>query len=77
MSSGRSPVQTDIDFEAEGKQISYLWVPYSRNNSAWGKVLVPIVVIKHGDGPTALLVGGNHGGEYEGPVCLLKMAREL
>lgn len=77
MSIERSPVQTDIDFEGEGKQISYLWVPYSRNNSAWGKVLVPIVVIKHGEGPTALLVGGNHGGEYEGPVCLLKLAREL
>lgn len=77
MSSDRSPVQTDIDFEKEGKQISYLWVPHSRNNSAWGKVLVPIVVIKNGSGPTALLVGGNHGGEYEGPVCLLKLAREL
>jgi len=77
MSSGRTPVQTDIDFEKEGKQISYLWVPHSRNNSAWGKVLVPIVVIKNGSGPTALLVGGNHGGEYEGPVCLLKLARSL
>jgi N-alpha-acetyl-L-2,4-diaminobutyrate deacetylase len=52
-------------------------VPHSTNRSAWGKVMVPIVVIKNGAGPTALLVGGNHGGEYEGPVCLLKLAREL
>lgn len=73
----QSPIQTDIDYEKEGKQISHLWVPHSRNSSAWGKVLVPIVVIKNGAGPTALLVGGNHGGEYEGPVCLLKLAREL
>lgn len=72
-----TPVQTDVDYEEEGKQITYLWVPHSSNRSAWGKVLVPIIVIKNGVGPTALLVGGNHGGEYEGPVCLLKLAREL
>ncbi|MCA9973317.1 MAG: succinylglutamate desuccinylase/aspartoacylase family protein [Anaerolineales bacterium] len=73
----QTPVQTDVDFERDGKQVSYLWVPHSRNTSAWGKVLVPIVVVKHGDGPTALLVGGSHGGEYEGTVCLLKLARAL
>jgi N-alpha-acetyl-L-2,4-diaminobutyrate deacetylase len=72
-----TPVQTDIDFDKDGKQIGHLWVPYSRNSSAWGKVLVPIIVIKNGSGSTALLVGGNHGGEYEGTVCLLKLAREL
>ena len=38
---------------------------------------IPITVIKNGDGPTALLVGGNHGGEYEGPVALLKLTQEL
>jgi N-alpha-acetyl-L-2,4-diaminobutyrate deacetylase len=72
-----SPVQTDIDYKQDGKQITYLQVPHSRNKSAWGKVLVPIVVIKNGAGPTALLVAGNHGGEHEGPVCLLKLSREL
>jgi N-alpha-acetyl-L-2,4-diaminobutyrate deacetylase len=72
-----TPVQTDIDYEIDGKQVAYLQVPHSRNSSAWGKVLVPIIVIKNGAGPTALLVGGNHGGEYEGPVCLLGLSREL
>jgi N-alpha-acetyl-L-2,4-diaminobutyrate deacetylase len=72
-----SPVQTDIDLEKAGKQISFLRVPHSRDTSAWGKVLVPIVVIKNGIGPTVLLVGGNHGGEYEGPTCLLKLTQEL
>jgi N-alpha-acetyl-L-2,4-diaminobutyrate deacetylase len=72
-----TPVQTNIDYEKEGKQVGYLRVPHSRNSSAWGKVLLPIVVIKNGRGPTALLVGGSHGGEYEGSVCLLKLAREL
>ena len=39
--------------------------------------MVPIAVIENGEGPTMLFVGGNHGGEYEGPVALLKLIREL
>jgi N-alpha-acetyl-L-2,4-diaminobutyrate deacetylase len=75
--SSRSPVLTDVNFEQDGRQVSYLRVPHSKNTSAWGKVLIPIIVIKNGSGPTVLLVGGNHGGEYEGPVSLMKLSREL
>lgn len=77
MSLDRSPVTTDIDFEKDGKQISFFQVPHSRNNSAWGAVLIPIIVIKNGRGPTLLFTGGSHGGEYEGPVCLMKLGRAL
>ena len=77
MTINRSPVSTDLDFEKDGKQVSYLRVPHSRDTSAWGALLIPITVIKSGRGPTVLLLGGNHGGEYEGPVCLMKLAREL
>jgi len=77
MSIEKSPVSTDINFEKKGKQISFLHVPYSRNTSAWGAVMVPIVVIKNGVGKTVLFIGGNHGGEYEGPVALSKLSREL
>ncbi len=77
MSLEKSPVSTDIDFNKDGKQTSFLRVPYSRNDSAWGAVLVPITVIKNGEGPTLFFVGGNHGGEYEGSVTLLKLTREL
>lgn len=77
MTANLSPVQTDVDFEKDGKQIGYLRVPHSHNRSAWGKVLVPVIVLKNGRGPTALLVGGSHGGEYEGPVSLLKLSRAL
>ena len=38
---------------------------------------IPIVVFKNGSGPTALLFGGNHGDEYEGPVTLIKLARTI
>ncbi|MBS1249062.1 MAG: N-alpha-acetyl-L-2,4-diaminobutyric acid deacetylase [Chloroflexi bacterium] len=77
MSLEKSPISTDVNFEKEGKQFSYLRVPYSRNDSAWGGVFVPVVVVKNGKGPTVLFVGGNHGGEYEGSVTLLKLSRTL
>lgn len=77
MSIEKSPVSTDIDFDKDGKQSSYLRVPYSHNNSAWGAVLVPITMVKNGVGPTVLFVGGIHGGEYEGPVALFKLIRSL
>lgn len=77
MSLGKSPVSTDIDYEKDGKQISFLRVPYSRNSSAWGAILIPIICIKNGSGPTVAFIGGNHGGEYEGPVTLLKLTRAL
>jgi N-alpha-acetyl-L-2,4-diaminobutyrate deacetylase len=70
-------ITTRIDFEAEGKQFGTLDVPHSSNESAWGSLRVPIVVIRRGRGPTLLFTGGNHGDEYEGPIALLKLARDL
>ena len=70
-------VSTTVDFEAPGKQFGALNVPYSSNESAWGAVRTPIVVIKGGAGPTLLCTGGVHGDEYEGPIALGKLARGL
>ncbi|MBB5538749.1 N-alpha-acetyl-L-2,4-diaminobutyrate deacetylase [Rhizobium giardinii] len=39
--------------------------------------MVPITVVRCGEGPTALLTGGNHGDEYEGPIALFDLARSL
>jgi N-alpha-acetyl-L-2,4-diaminobutyrate deacetylase len=39
--------------------------------------MIPVTVVKNGDGPTALLSGGNHGDEYEGPIALVDLARSL
>jgi N-alpha-acetyl-L-2,4-diaminobutyrate deacetylase len=72
-----SPVTPTVDFDRDGKQHGFLRLPWSRDDSAWGSIPIPICVIKNGPGPTALLVGGNHGDEYEGPVSLLKAAAEL
>lgn len=72
-----SPVWTEVDYERNGKQTGFLGVPQSTNSAGWATVLIPIIVVKNGEGPTALLFGGNHGDEYEGPVTLLNLAREL
>jgi N-alpha-acetyl-L-2,4-diaminobutyrate deacetylase len=77
MSGRPSPVVPDVDFDRDGEQHGFLRLPYSRDDSAWGSVMIPIAVIRHGEGPTALLTGGNHGDEYEGPVALFELARTL
>ncbi|WP_193369314.1 N(2)-acetyl-L-2,4-diaminobutanoate deacetylase DoeB [Pelagibius marinus] len=72
-----NPISCSLDFDQDGVQHGHLKLPYSRDDSAWGAILIPITVIKNGDGPTALFTGGNHGDEYEGPVALLDMALNL
>ena len=72
-----SQIFTDVDYDKNGKQYGALGVPQSFNTSGWATVYVPICVIKNGDGPTALLSGGNHGDEYEGQVALMNLAREI
>src|SRR5688572_1150169 len=72
-----SPINPTVDFDAEGVQHGFLRLPYSRDDSAWGSVMIPICVIRNGEGPTALLTGGNHGDEYEGPLALYDLARTL
>ena len=72
-----NPISASVDFRRDGVQHGHLKLPYSRDDSAWGAVMIPICVVKNGDGPTALLTGGNHGDEYEGPVALSRLAQEL
>jgi len=70
-------IVTEIDYDRPGKQLGALAVPQSTNSSGWRSELIPIAVVNGGPGPTALLFGGNHGDEYEGPVALMKLARAL
>ena len=49
-----SPITPTVDFDAEGVQHGFLRLPYSRDDSAWGSVMIPICVIRNGEGPTGL-----------------------
>ncbi|WP_454805496.1 N(2)-acetyl-L-2,4-diaminobutanoate deacetylase DoeB [Paraburkholderia fungorum] len=72
-----SPIQPTVDFNADGEQHGFLRLPHSHDTSAWGAEMIPVTVIRNGAGPTALLTGGNHGDEYEGPIALSKLATAL
>ena len=72
-----SSIVPTIPFDENGVHHGFLRLPYSRDDSAWGSVMIPICVVKNGEGPTALLTGGNHGDEYEGPVALQELAHTL
>jgi uncharacterized protein len=72
-----SMVFTDIDYDAQGKQVDWLHLPHSVTRSAYGAIAIPIAVIRNGDGPTVFLMAGNHGDEYEGQITLAKLIREL
>lgn len=72
-----SPISATVDFEADGVQHGFLRLPYSRDDAAWGSVMIPVTVARNGAGPTALLTGGNHGDEYEGPIALFDLGRSL
>ena len=72
-----NPIKPTVDFMQDGVQHGFLNLPHSRDNSAWGSMMIPITVIKNGEGPTALLTGANHGDEYEGPIALYELAGNL
>ena len=71
------PIECTIDLGASGRQVGRLEIPKSTNTGGWAHQFIPIASIAGGDGPTALVMGGNHGDEYEGQVAGLKLLREL
>jgi uncharacterized protein len=70
-------IWTLIDFDREGKQSGNLRLPISTDFSAYGWIPIPVVCIKNGEGPTAVLIAGTHGDEYEGQIALLELARSV
>lgn len=72
-----NPIHPTVHFARDGVQHGHLRLPYSRDDSAWGSILIPVSVFRNGDGPCALFTGGNHGDEYEGPIALHQLAQSL
>jgi predicted deacylase len=70
-------IVTELDFDKTGKQIGFLQLPYSPTSAGHGVINIPMTIIRNGDGPTILLMAGNHGDEYEGQVTLVHLIRDL
>lgn len=72
-----SSIHCEIDLNREGMQHGYLRLPHSVHRSAYGWIPIPIASIRNGDGPTILIMAGNHGDEYEGQIIVSRLIREL
>ena len=72
-----STVFTDIDWDKDGKQIGTLNLPHSPDDDAWGVIPFPAASIKNGKGPVVVLTGAVHGDEYEGPIVISELMRNI
>ena len=70
-------VSCTIDLNREGKQVGHLALPKITNTAGWASTFVHIGCIANGEGPTVLVLAGNHGDEYEGQVAALRLLQEL
>lgn len=66
-----------IDFSHEGRQAGHLAIPYSIDRSPYYQIRIPVLRLKNGEGPSLLLMAGNHGDEYEGELQLGRLMRLL
>lgn len=71
------PIHSEVDFNAAGKHFGYLRVPHSVHRSAYGWLPFPVASIRNGDGPTVIVMAGNHGDEYEGQIIVSRLIREV
>ena len=72
-----STVFTDIDWDKDGKQIGTLNLPHSPDDDAWGVIPFPAASIKNGNGPVVVVTGAVHGDEYEGPIVISELMRNI
>jgi predicted deacylase len=73
----KSRVTPDFASDGAGKRHGFLRLFHSVHRSAYGFIPFPAGVICGGPGPTALLVAGNHGDEWEGQVALTELLQDL
>ncbi|MEQ8831934.1 MAG: succinylglutamate desuccinylase/aspartoacylase family protein [Alphaproteobacteria bacterium] len=78
MSDTTNPIACTVDLTAPGRNLGYLLVPHSVHRSAYGHIHVPVAsLVGPRDGPSILLMAGNHGDEYEGQIILSGLMRDL
>src|SRR5437762_2135799 len=73
----QTQIRATVAYDRPGLHHGHLCVPYSYNLGGWANLLLPITVINHGTGRTALVTAGNHGDEYPGQIAILRLIREL
>jgi len=72
-----SGIINPIDFLRDGRQSGHFAIPYSIDRSPYFQIRIPVLRVRNGDGPSVLLMAGNHGDEYEGELHLGRLIRLL
>jgi N-alpha-acetyl-L-2,4-diaminobutyrate deacetylase len=66
-----------IAIDRPGLTSGYVHFHNSTDKSAWQSVRLPIHCLNGSAGPTTLILGGMHGDEYEGPIAIDALARNV
>jgi predicted deacylase len=72
----KTRLEVNISLDQPGKRAGDIFMRWSDNVRPLGVYPVPIACIVGKPGPTALLVAGIHGDEFEGPVVLSRLIDE-
>ncbi|MGB1863915.1 MAG: succinylglutamate desuccinylase/aspartoacylase family protein [Candidatus Puniceispirillum sp.] len=73
----KTRLEINIDLHEPGKRAGDILMRWSDNERPLGVYPVPIACIVGKPGPTALLVAGVHGDEFEGPVTLSQLIDDI
>jgi predicted deacylase len=71
------PAELDIPLDRPGRTFGAMRLPWSHDESAYGQIVIPVIVINGAPGTTVLATAGVHGDEYEGQVALSDLARDI
>ena len=77
MDEVKSRIQSSINLEKMGHQVGELMIPWSNNTVPLGYHPIPVINIKNGIGKKLLIIGGNHGDEFEGPSAIMRVSQEI
>ena len=77
MNSRPARIKSNIDLSKSGYQYGELMLPWSNNSVPLGYHPTPFISIKNGSGKKILIIGGNHGDEFEGPCAIMRLAQNI
>ena len=77
MTVNPSRIKSNIDLKKHGYQVGELMIPWSDNTTPLGYHPIPFINIRSGKGKSLLVIGGNHGDEFEGPAAILRISQKI
>jgi predicted deacylase len=77
MNTRPARIKSNIDLSKSGYQYGELMLPWSNNSVPLGYHSTPFISIKNGSGKKILIIGGNHGDEFEGPCAIMRLVQNI